>query len=770
MSTVVTANAYTPNFTARPVILSNGWIVTAVKNGTTSIILYVSKDGGVTFTHLCYKTANQAGFTICSTGTTVWLMYGNNATVNVVKFDATTVTNVDLTGEVTIATIGGTISVCSIAFYSASVLTAAWQGVTPGSQIAICTAKTTDGGETWTKQDDTSGYDILDQYTSTRYAYPYAIYGSDGYPKISYCYIGGVMVYVKSWNGTSWGATTPWSGAGTIDSTYLLIKKSGSNVGRVFLAFNLNNVGTIRYTDDGINWYAPTIGTVMNSTKITLAENPSGDIIAMYAYGTDIKYQTCDDGTTTFDTETSITTTAESGGHVAIMDYHVNQMIWYLWGTSTNVQADRFMYNVAPLAPTLTAKAAFDADAASTFYWAYNDPNAWDTQGAYQLQIIRVSDAAVVVDSGKVSSATSAYTLTAATLTNAVAYQWKVKTWDALDTEGPYSSLGSFTTSAAPTVAITYPAADVAVHPYSAISAQWTVSDPQGSGQSAYQVRLTDSADTELWDSTKTADVNARSKTVDYVLENAGSYKLKITAWNASDIASAETVRTFTVSYTAPATPTITATAQNGYIAIAITNPEPTGSEPTVVTNDLYRRISGATAWERIKTGIANNGSYSDYAVASAVTYEYKVRANGDNDTTADSATASTSISLSGVWLHDVASPAATVKQLRADGGGRQIDWQSTAALLQFDGRTFPVAEFGDTETGSVSTTIQLTRASGDLAVLEALVQRKATLCYRDGRGRKVFGVITSLPVAEERSWGYTVTVRVDRVDYTEVV
>jgi hypothetical protein len=54
--------------------------------------------------------------------------------------------------------------------------------------------------------------------------------------------------------------------------------------------------------------------------------------------------------------------------------------------------------------------------------------------------------------------------------------------------------------------------------------------------------------------------------------------------------------------------------------------------------------------------------------------------------------------------------------------------------------------------------------------VLEALVQRKATLCYRDGRGRKVFGVITGLPVAEERSWGYTVTVRVDRVDYTEAV
>jgi hypothetical protein len=229
-------------------------------------------------------------------------------------------------------------------------------------------------------------------------------------------------------------------------------------------------------------------------------------------------------------------------------------------------------------------------------------------------------------------------------------------------------------------------------------------------------------------------------------------------------------VRTFAVSYTPPATPTFTTTAQNGYIAIAVTNPAPTGSEPTVVTNDLYRRISGATAWERIKTGIANNGTYSDYAVASGVTYEYKVRANGNNETTADSATASTSISLSGVWLHDVASPAATVKQLRADGGGRQIDWQATAALLQFDGRTFPVAEFGDTETGSVSATIQMTRASGDLAVLETLVQRKATLCYRDGRGRKVFGVITGLPVAEERSWGYTVTVRVDQVDYTEVV
>jgi len=50
MSTVVVSSAYTPNYTARPVILSNGWIVSAVKNSTTSIILYISKDVGVTWT------------------------------------------------------------------------------------------------------------------------------------------------------------------------------------------------------------------------------------------------------------------------------------------------------------------------------------------------------------------------------------------------------------------------------------------------------------------------------------------------------------------------------------------------------------------------------------------------------------------------------------------------------------------------------------------------------------------------------------------------
>lgn len=81
---------------------------------------------------------------------------------------------------------------------------------------------------------------------------------------------------------------------------------------------------------------------------------------------------------------------------------------------STIYQVDTF--NVAPTEPTLTAKANFDATTDATFAWTFNDPNAGDTQSAYQLQI-NTSGGVLEYDSAKIASATPALINTGAAAT-----------------------------------------------------------------------------------------------------------------------------------------------------------------------------------------------------------------------------------------------------------------------------------------------------------------------------------------------------------------
>jgi hypothetical protein len=80
-------------------------------------------------------------------------------------------------------------------------------------------------------------------------------------------------------------------------------------------------------------------------------------------------------------------------------------------------QMDNF--NVAPNAPTLTPKANFDATTAGTFAWTFSDPNASDTQSAFEIDI-NTAAGVDVYDSGE-QSGTITYVAagTAATGNNA---------------------------------------------------------------------------------------------------------------------------------------------------------------------------------------------------------------------------------------------------------------------------------------------------------------------------------------------------------------
>jgi hypothetical protein len=277
--------------------------------------------------------------------------------------------------------------------------------------------------------------------------------------------------------------------------------------------------------------------------------------------------------------------------------------------------------NVAPNPPTLGSISTFNATTAKTFSWTFNDANTADAQTAYQLQIQRVSDSVVVYDTAKVASGTSSATVPANTLVNAVAYQWRVMTWDLADAAGAWSPYSAFSTTSAATVTITSPATDGTVINTDSVAIVWTVA---GATQAQFRPQITNLTTGAV------TDGGYRSSTATTFtwtgLSPSATYQASITIKDSGGVESNPGFRTFTTDFVNPMEPTFTIAAGDTYIELDITNPDSTGSEPEVDHNDVYRKLTSEpdTSYIRIAS-VPYNGTYRDYAVKSSQSYDYKV-------------------------------------------------------------------------------------------------------------------------------------------------
>lgn len=782
--TVIVASAYdTSGNSGKKIVgtLTNGWLVTDALNSTT-VQLYKSADLGATWAALCNITGMQAGAAITFTGNVITVICNSTTVVYSVKFDASTVTNIDLNStKVTIDTQTSLSNNMSIATASGGNLTAAWcsKNATYPNSFNIRYSNSTDGGVTWATPTQITNRNVASQ----DFTNPCIAVKSDNNPVIFYQYLdtSSNTILANTFSTSTWTQHTVYNvnvAAYTQSNSCTTVKQYGSNIGRIWVLWQgLDATDSAKYNiraswsdDSGATWntaFKLTTGNIVDRQKPTIAENTNGDIYVFYQDSTAISYQLCANGTTTFAAAVAFATT---GTNPSVMERAASSIIGVVYMDASQVKFDKLLFNVAPNAPTLTVEPNFDATVAQTLNWTFSDPDAGNTQSAYQLIIIKVSDGTTSLDTGKVISATASYALGASALTNALQYQWKVRTWDNSDAVGPYSSLSSFYCSAKPTTTITIPVTDGTTVTTSSLTPNWTYSDLESEASTAYQVKLTTSADVVLYDSGKVTATSVTALTIPYTLANSTSYKVKVTTWDGKGIASTEAVRTLVTSFTVPATPTITATAQASYIAIAITNPAPAGAQPTISYQDVYRRVTGTTSYIRIVTGIANNGSYNDYATASGVSYDYYVQANGTNATSANSAVVARSLVLKCVYLYDVTNPSGTIYRFKLDGKGRSASYTPELTLMQFAGRTRPVAEYGASGEGKISVQLEMMRTSGDMEALRALMLRNATLCYRDNRGRKLFGNITSLPETDTPQAGYSTTLDMIESAYTEAL
>lgn len=334
--------------------------------------------------------------------------------------------------------------------------------------------------------------------------------------------------------------------------------------------------------------------------------------------------------------------------------------------------------------------------------------------------------------------------------------EWQVKTFDQTGLSSEWSSIEVFSSGSKPESAIwVSPINGEKITKANPIF-QWSTNV-----QKAYRLVLYNMSNFIIWD---TGEVEDQSKLVTsgISLEDGVTYTISLRIRNAENFWSEEKKVSFTTSYSPPPKPNLTLRDNKSTVVINITNPTSTGVQPATVSNDVYKLIDDE--WIRIAKNIPVNGEVIDYTARSKIEEQYKVKAVGDNEGIIYSDSASITITFKGVYLHDTTNPELTVHHFLFDGQGRSENWSRDHTLMKFKGRKNPTVEFSENEESTVKVALSVL-GQEDLYALQKLTKSYNTLCYRDGRGRLLFGFVPGLPVTDQ-FYGSTIDFNFTGIDY----
>lgn len=237
---------------------------------------------------------------------------------------------------------------------------------------------------------------------------------------------------------------------------------------------------------------------------------------------------------------------------------------------------------------------------------------------------------------------------------------------------------------------------------------------------------------------------------------------------------SAWSERQVTATYASPMTPTLTAVPSDpGSIGathalqITVTHPTPSGGAPAVVDQDIHVRQTDDPTRVHIIQSAGTPGAFT-WRLPAATSYDVRVTARASDGRVSQSAwtTATAAPAIKGFLLHDPVDPAGTVRMFRYNDDGASEKRVIESALIGYQGREYPVVEFGASSDREVSVAVIHSKGSGDARALMAFLQLRRILCYRDSKGRKLYGVL-SLGDTADTIYGFRTAVTVTAVDYT---
>ncbi len=404
-------------------------------------------------------------------------------------------------------------------------------------------------------------------------------------------------------------------------------------------------------------------------------------------------------------------------------------------------------HNQAPTAPTNLSPAngiIVDRTEIKRLSWKHNDT---DAQSKFDLQWSSDGGSTWTTVT-KVSI--NQYNDFAANIFPVGSITWRVRTYDQEELVSPYSNQVTFQ-AAAPSNAPTITSADT-----------WNVARPtiqwSSIGQVEYQVQVLDSINSVVWDSGQITSSN-KAVTVGADLVNGSTYTVKVRIADSGGIWSSYAVQSISISFTPPEIPLATATIDTARASITLEIVNPEGL--TVVThNDIFRD------GQRIAAGIQD--VFTDYTVESEKEYSYRVRAWGENGTYADSDVVTASVIVKHTQL---ALTTDYNKWIELKWNPEKSDnRQHNSVSNYFAGRRFAVTDFSENENNNIPNSFAI-RDKAELDKLIEIYDAKRTVIYRDRRGKRLFGTLNNLSIADEspRTW-WTVSFTLQQVDYDEVI
>jgi len=317
-----------------------------------------------------------------------------------------------------------------------------------------------------------------------------------------------------------------------------------------------------------------------------------------------------------------------------------------VYSDSTNIfYQEVLILNTPPTAPTVLDppdSAVRDVATSLGISWKFNDPDLGDSQTAYTVRR-RIGvlagnywngTAFVAAESGATKIVSSAASLGLAAGWGADSdsgHYYSVKTWDTGDSLSPWSAETRVVPSGKDNPTITDPATDGFDITTATYPVVWTVNT-----QTKYRIRVlgdtVGAPDPAIvdYDSGVVNQTATRTHTVSLPV-NSVTRQIELSTWNDEGLASTVVYRIVDIIFVPPNTPTLTlnaGVAVPGAIRVTINNPGGGAGVPSVASNDIYRRIVGTSGdGIRVAAGHTVGVAFSDYAVASGVSYSYRAKA-----------------------------------------------------------------------------------------------------------------------------------------------
>ena len=352
-------------------------------------------------------------------------------------------------------------------------------------------------------------------------------------------------------------------------------------------------------------------------------------------------------------------------------------------GSGTTSYSYELLPSAAPSAPTLSSPAAgatVDQSQAQTFSWVHQSsfPQTGRRVRLTNGATIRWVDGAGALQTTEqsISTASQSATVNAAALTSGGAYTWAVATqdvngWSAYSAERALSPIAPPTISS---VTVSSPAEDLSP------TITWAATAGYGTIE-AHQVWICAAADTDpttnpIWTSGVLANaVSPDTAPNTTAWTNGASLKAWVRVWQTGGVSKTLASTAFTVSWTAPAAPTVTASASVSPPTVTVSG---VAAGNVVEVQQMLDGVTWTPLTTRTATGTSIAGIPSPLAARGTVVY-FRARrgslVDGVSMSSAWSTTASVTAAAAGCWLVDDTDRSSylTAHFSVLDDGGREV-------------------------------------------------------------------------------------------------